>query len=110
MSKDAASAKKSKAICVEVWGANVSMLLDIPNVEVCMTRWRGCDDSCPAVEHDPIAKVYAIAFPQGTCATRVKLNTTDYALPDGSIVRVVEGGENFYDKVITYPAKPKAKK
>ncbi len=104
------SSKKTKQICIEVWGANVAPLLDLPNVEVCMTRWKGCDDSCPQVDHDPIAKVYTIAFPEGTCATEVKRGTTDYTLPDGSMVRIVEGGEYFYDKVVAYPAKPNARK
>ena len=93
--------KKAKPNVIEVWGANVHDLLDVEGVTVRLDHWKGCDDACAETDHDPIGKVYRVKFPEGTCSNKVKDNMTDYALPKGHMVRVVNGG-NFYDKVIVF--------
>jgi hypothetical protein len=93
--------KKLKPNVIEVWGANVHDLLDIEGVTVKLSRWKGCDDACAETDHDPIAKVYRVKFPDGTCSNKVKENIMDYTLPKGHTVRVVRGG-NFYDKLIVF--------
>jgi hypothetical protein len=92
---------EKKGNVIEIWGANVHDLLDVEGVTVKLARWKGCDDACAATDHDPIAKVYEVKFPEGTCSTKVKDNVTDYALPEGYAVRVVNGG-SFYDKVAVF--------
>uniref|UniRef100_A0A7C3F5Y9 Uncharacterized protein n=1 Tax=Candidatus Methanomethylicus mesodigestus TaxID=1867258 RepID=A0A7C3F5Y9_9CREN len=98
--------KRAEPNAIEVWGANVHDLLNIEGVTVKLVRWKGCDDSCVETDHDPVGKVFSVKFPKGTSSNKVKDNITDYTLPTGQIVRVVNGG-NFYDKLIVFDFKNK---
>ncbi len=89
---------------VVVWGADLQSLLEVPNVSIEFSHWKGCDDSCASIDHDPLGKVYNITFPTGTKREKVKENIEDFTLPDSTLVRVVNNGE-FYHKVIVFPKK-----
>jgi|YNPMSStandDraft_1061717.scaffolds.fasta_scaffold06241_4 hypothetical protein len=99
-----------KQLEVEVWGANVLDLMNFPGIKVEFVRYKGCDnESCGHIEHDPIDKVYKVTFPEGTKVRKAPQEKgTEYEVPDGPVIRIVQGGD-FHDKVLIMESKKKSK-